>query len=126
HKENYRRPVPKTYSYRYEVNADAGPAGAPLVRAEAAIIEGRYRGRTAQWNVARSVVEPQTYVVKAGYVHPLEDNPMAYPPRSTVNPDHGAAQSTPTPGFPGAAAVAKTLRRTPAPLPAAKRIDAPS
>ncbi len=125
-KENYRRPVPKTYSYRYEVNADAGPDDAPLVRAGAAIIEGRYRGRTAQWNVARSVVEPQTYVVKAGYVHPLEENPMAYPPRMTVNPDHIAAQATRTPGFPGAAAVAKTLRRSPAQPPAPKRIDAPA
>ena len=44
-KENFRRPVPKTYSYRYEVSADAGPAGDPLVRKGAAIIEGRYRGR---------------------------------------------------------------------------------
>jgi hypothetical protein len=120
-KENFRRPVPKTYSYRYEVNADAGPADEPLVRAGAAIIEGRYRGRTAQWNVARSVVEPETYVVKAGYVHPLEENPMAYPPRSVMNPDHVAAQATRTPGFPAG----KSLRpRLPEP-PLSKRFDAP-
>jgi hypothetical protein len=121
-KENFRRPVPKTYSYRYEVNADAGPAGEPLVRAGAAIIEGRYRGRTAQWNVARSMVEPETYVIRAGYVHPLEENPMAYPPRSVVNPDHVAAQATRTPGFPAA----KALRpRPPQPFPP-KRPDAPA
>jgi len=56
-KANFRRPVPKTYSYRYEVNGDTGPAGEPLVHAGAAIIEGRYRGRAATWNIARSIVE---------------------------------------------------------------------
>lgn len=103
-KENFRRPIPKTYSYRYEVIDDAGPAGEPLVRAGAAIIEGRYRGRGATWNVARSVIEPQTYLVRGGYVHPLEDNPMAYPPRSVVSPEAAAAQKHgPTPGFAQAA-----------------------
>ena len=62
-KENFRRPVPKTYSYRYEVTGDAGPAGDPLVREGAAIIESRYRGRGATWNMARSVTDPQTYLV---------------------------------------------------------------
>jgi len=109
-KDNFRRPVPKTYSYRYEVIGDAGPEGAPLVRAGAAIIEGRYRGRGATWNVARSVTEPQTYLVRGGYVHPLEDNPMAYPPRSVISPDVAAAQG-PTPGFP--AAQPKTVRKRP-------------
>jgi hypothetical protein len=109
-KDNFRRPVPKTYSYRYEVVGDAGPEGEPLVRAGAAIIEGRYRGRGATWNVARSVVEPQTYLVRGGYVHPLEENPMAYPPRSVVNPDAVAAAATRTPGFPSAAAVNKAVR----------------
>jgi hypothetical protein len=123
-KDNFRRPVPKTYSYRYEVTGDAGPAGDPLVRAGAAIIEGRYRGRGATWNVARSVVEPQTYLVKGGYVHPLEDNPMAYPPRATVNPDAVAAAATRTPGFPSAAAVNKLVRPRPqVEPPATKRFD---
>jgi hypothetical protein len=112
-KDNFRRPVPKTYSYRYEVIDDAGPAGSPLVRAGAAIIEGRYRGRGATWNVARSVTEPQTYLVRGGYVHPLEDNPMAYPPRSVISPDAALVQG-PTPGFP--AAKPKTVvRQRPAP-----------
>lgn len=97
-KDNFRRPVPKTYSYRYEVINDAGPAGQPLVQAGAAIIESRYRGRGATWNVAHSVTEPQTYLVRGGYVHPLEENPMAYPPRSVIWPD-AAAQQRPTPGF---------------------------
>jgi hypothetical protein len=122
-KDNFRRPVPKTYSYRYEVIGDAGPADAPLVRAGAAIIEGRYRGRGATWNMARSVVEPETYLVRGGYVHPLEENPMAYPPRSVVNPDAVAAAATRTPGFPSAAA-AKVARPQPPVAPAAtKRFD---
>jgi hypothetical protein len=102
-KENFRRPVPKTYSYRYEVVDDAGPAGQPLVRAGAAIIESRYRGRGATWNMARSVTEPQTYLVRGGYVHPLEENPMAYPPRSVLSPE-ASAQQRPTPGFAQSAA----------------------
>jgi hypothetical protein len=122
-KENFRRPVPKTYSYRYEVVGDAGPAGDPLVRAGAAIIEGRYRGRGATWNVARSVVEPQTYLVRGGYVHPLEENPMAYPPRSVVNPDALAAAAQRTPGFPSAAAVNKVVRPKPPVAPPTKRFD---
>ena len=93
-KDNFRRPIPKTYS---EVTGDAGPDGAPLVRAGAAIIESRYRGRGATWNVARSVVQPDTYLVRGGYVHPLEENPMAYPPRSVTNPDAAAAPAR-TPG----------------------------
>ncbi len=113
--DNFRRPVPKTYSYRYEVIGDAGPEGAPLVRAGAAIIEGRYRGRGATWNVARSVTEPQTYLVRGGYVHPLEDNPMAYPPRSVISPE-ASAQQGPTPGFPAAAPKAVVRKR---PIPEA-------
>lgn len=97
-KDNFRRPVPKTYSYRYEVSGDAGPAGEPLVRAGAAIIESRYRGRGATWNVARSVTEPQTYLVRGGYVHPLEENPMAYPPRNAIVPEAIAPRGR-TPGF---------------------------
>jgi len=97
-KDNFRRPIPKTYSYRYEVTGDAGPEAEPLVRAGAAIIESRYRGRGASWNVARSMTESQTYQVRAGYVHPLEENPMAYPPRSAVPPE-ASAQLGPTPGF---------------------------
>jgi len=99
-KANFRRPVPKTYSYRYEVNGDTGPAGEPLVHAGAAIIEGRYRGRAATWNIARSIVEPETYLVRGGYVHPLEENPMAYPPRGAMNPATLAAAAARTPGFP--------------------------
>jgi hypothetical protein len=129
-KENFRRPVPKTYSYRYEVTGDAGPVGEPLVRAGAAIIESRYRGRGATWNVARSVTEPQTYLVRGGYVHPLEENPMAYPPRATVSPE-SIAPKTRTPGF-APSAVNKVVRPAravpePAPTPApTTRFDSPA
>lgn len=80
-KGNYRRSVPKTYSYRYEVVQDAGPANDPLVRAGAAIIDGRYRGRTTAFNISRSMIDDTIYRAEGSYVHPLEDNPMAYPPR---------------------------------------------
>jgi hypothetical protein len=124
-KENFRRPVPKTYSYRYEVTGDAGPAGDPLVRAGAAIIESRYRGRGATWNVARSVTEPQTYLVRGGYVHPLEDNPMAYPPRSAVSPE-AAAPQTRTPGFGVPSTVPKVVRpKVLAETAATARFDSP-
>jgi hypothetical protein len=105
-KENFRRPVPKTYSYRYEVGADAGPLDDPLVRKGAAIIESRYRGRGASWNIGRSMVDPVTYLVKGSYVHPLEDNPMAYPPRSVP----AAEKQTRTPGF-AASSAQKVVRR---------------
>jgi hypothetical protein len=85
-KDNFRRPVPKTFSYRYEVAADAGPNGQPLVRAGAAIIESRYRGRAATWTLARSPVSEETYTVRGGYVHPSPENPMAYPPRTVPEP----------------------------------------
>jgi len=85
-KDNFRRPVPKTYSYRYEVAADAGPAGEPLIGRGAAIIESRYRGRGASWKVARSPVSTESYTVNGSYVHPLPENPMAYPPRTYAVP----------------------------------------
>ena len=113
-RENYRRAVPKTYSYRYEIAADAGPDGNPLIRAGAVIIESRYRGRFATWNVRRSVVEPATFQACGGYVHPLEEHPMAYPPRSVEGP---AATRAPAPGFAESVA-AKLVRRE------AGRIDA--
>jgi hypothetical protein len=131
-KDNFRRPVPKTYSYRYEVIGDAGPAGDPLVRAGAAIIESRYRGRGATWNVARSVTQPETYLVRGGYVHPLEENPMAYPPRSMTSPG-AAVPQTRTPGFPAANKVLRPRvapEVPPAPAPATtvatSRFDSPA
>jgi hypothetical protein len=124
-KENFRRPVPKTYSYRYEVAGDAGPAGDPLVRAGAAIIESRYRGRGATWNVARSVTDPHTYLVRGGYVHPLEDNPMAYPPRSVNSPEAVAPHGR-TPGFAAPPGTAKLVRpRTVKETAPTARFDSP-
>jgi hypothetical protein len=119
-RDKYRRSVPKTYSYRYEVAADAGPEGDPLVRAGAAIIEGRYRGRLATWNIGRSAMEPETYQARGGYVHPLEENPMAYPPRS--NEQEPAIAATRTPGF-AAPTFAMKLRHQTA-LVEPTRIDA--
>ncbi len=85
-KDNFRRPVPKTYSYRYEVAGDAGPAGEPLIARGAAIIESRYRGRGVSWQISRSPVSSETYTVNGSYIHPLPENPMAYPPRTYAVP----------------------------------------
>lgn len=115
-KDNHRRPVPKTYTYRYEVAADAGPPGDPIVRAGAAIIEGRYRGRSASWNVGRSMMDDTTYTAKGSYVHPLEENPMAYPPRQAP----ADVKHMRTPGF--AASAAQKIVRPPA-AAAASRFD---
>jgi hypothetical protein len=106
-KDSHRRPVPKTYSYRYEVGADAGPAGDPIVRAGAAIIEGRYRGRSASWHVGRSTTGEKTYLATGSYVHPLAENPMAYPAPHVP----AAMKQTRTPGF--AASAAQKIRRAP-------------
>jgi hypothetical protein len=95
-KDNFRRPVPKTFSYRYEVAADAGPAGNPLVSRGAAIIESRYRGRGASWQVSRSPVAGEKYTVNGSYIHPLPENPMAYPPRTAEAPPRPAATPTRT------------------------------
>ncbi len=127
-KDNFRRPVPKTFSYRYEVAADAGPAGNPLVSKGAAIIESRYRGRGASWQVSRSPVATEKYTVNGGYVHPLPENPMAYPPRTVPAPaahvpvapapvarPHG----TPTTRFDSRPAVAPAVAKPAAPKPAA-------
>lgn len=85
-KDNFRRPVPKSFSYRYEVASDAGPAGQPLISRGAAIIESRYRGRGASWKIARSPVSDESYTANGSYVHPLPENPMAYPPRTYAVP----------------------------------------
>jgi hypothetical protein len=109
-RDKYRRTVPKTYSYRYEIAADAGPEGDPLVRAGAVIIEGRYRGRLATWNIGRSLLEAKTYQARGGYVHPLEENPMSYPPRSIEQ--EAPAPSTRTPGFTAPPFAAKLRHQT--------------
>jgi hypothetical protein len=122
-KERFRRAVPKTFSYRYEIAVDAGPDADPVIRAGAVIIEGRYRGRAASFTIARSVVDPQTFAARGDYVHPLAENPMAYPPRSVPLP---GGTPMPTPGFTarvmrasaarfGSAAAAAAAKTPPAP-----------
>jgi hypothetical protein len=91
-----------------------------LLRAGAVIIESRYRGRIATWHISRSVVEPATFLARGGYVHPLEEHPMAYPPR---NVEAAEPAATRTPGFAGhdaAAALHRTAaaKASPRPTPA--------
>lgn len=80
-KQRFRRSPPKSYSYRYEIAATAGPPGDPLVNAGAAILETRYRGHSASWKVAQSMMSAQAWSVSGAYVAPLPENPMAYAPR---------------------------------------------
>lgn len=125
-KDNFRRAVPKAYSYRYEIAGDAGPDGEPLVRAGAVIIESRYRGRSATWTVARSPVSSETYTVRGGYVHPLPENTMAYPPRSTPVPVAEVAH-VPTTRFESQPAPRRSgARPTPANEPAYRDKPAPT
>jgi hypothetical protein len=133
-KDNFRRAVPKTFSYRYEVAADAGPAGNPLVQAGAAIIESRYRGRGASWQVSRSPVATEKYTVNGGYIHPLPENPMAYPPRAAAPaPPRVAPQvaprtdTLPTKRFDSRPAAAPApAAATPAPAPIRRGAERPT
>jgi hypothetical protein len=132
-KDNFRRPVPKTFSYRYEVAADAGPAGNPLVSKGAAIIESRYRGRGASWQVSRSPVATEKYTVNGAYVHPLPENSMAYPPRAAAPPPVAAPQRAVAPPHghatierPRVAAETARFDSRPAVVPAPAAAAAPS
>jgi hypothetical protein len=86
-KARFRRGVPKSYSYRYEVAASGGPPDAPLVDAGAGIIEGRYRGRTASWRFSESMLSTRTYTVQGRYVAPARENPLTYPPNAVAPPN---------------------------------------
>lgn len=95
----------KSYSYRYVLGAAVGPAGTGL-RAGAAIIDSRYRGRTASWTI--TFASGETWEATATFVEPRADNPLAYP--DPVVPDFAAEAAA------GAAAAA-AVRPTPPPLP---------
>ncbi len=104
-KSRFRRPVPKSYSYRYEVGASAGPPGAPLVTTGAAIIETRYRGRSVSWNVSTTMFS-EAYLVNGTYVAPAPENPLTYPERTAGAPAPG------TPVKPAATLVDARVQRT--------------
>jgi hypothetical protein len=97
----------KSYSYRYEVGHAAGPADNPLITPGCAIIESRYRGRSASWNVSATVMSTEHYVVNGTFVAPSPENPMTYPPRPADAPDPTIATAPPAPALP----------RTPTPTP---------
>jgi hypothetical protein len=110
-KARFKRVVPKSYSYRYQIGATAGPDGQPLVDAGAAIIETRYRGRAASWNVSASMMSDEKYLVNGSYVAPDPENPMTYPP--------GTVPRTPPP-----AAAPPAAGATPPDEPVEKRVYA--
>jgi hypothetical protein len=75
-KAQFRRAVPKSFSYRYEIASRASSDGAPEVRS---IIETRYRGRAATWTLSRSVVMPEKWTLRGAYLAPNPENPLTYP-----------------------------------------------
>jgi hypothetical protein len=77
-KSQFRRAVPKSYSYRYEVASAAGPGDAPQV---SAVIETRYRGKSASWNLSRSMTSTESWTLNGTYVAPAPENPLTYPDR---------------------------------------------
>ena len=93
-KSQFRRTVPKSYSYRYEVGSATGPGDAPQV---SAVIETRYRGKSASWNLSRSALSRETWTLNGTYVAPAPDNLLAYPPKkppAPVAPETPVAPST--------------------------------
>ena len=70
------------------------------------------------------MTEPQTYLVRGGYVHPLEENPMAYPPRRVISPEAAAPQGR-TPGFAPSAASKVVRPRVTEPATTARFDSAP-
>jgi hypothetical protein len=132
-KAQFRRAVPKSFSYRYEVASAAGPDGAPEVRS---IIETRYRGRAASWTLARSMISPEKWTLNGSYLAPSPENPLVYPSKSEApSPEvtraaqeallaraaaknaAGNAAAAPAPSAPAPSAPAPA---TPAPAPAAR------
>jgi hypothetical protein len=73
-----RHTARKSYSYRYMIPDAVGPDGLVL-RAGAAIIETRYRGRSATWQVR--LASGETWEVSGSFVEPRADNMLAYPER---------------------------------------------
>jgi len=68
-KAQFRRVVTKSYSYRYEVAASA-PDGAPRVNA---VIETRYRGKSATWHVSPSMLSTEGWMLNGTFVEPAAE-----------------------------------------------------
>ena len=111
-KERFRRHGLKSFSYRYEVTAASGPQGEPILESGTAIIETRYRGRSATWSIARSMMDTEHYNVDGTFLEPSADNPFTYPPKTAA-----AAAPPPAPSAP----VAAPASQAPAPPAAALR-----
>ena len=111
-KSQFRRAVPKSYSYRYEVGPATGPGNAPQI---SAVIETRYRGKSASWNLSRSALSRETWTLNGTYVAPASDNLLAYPPKeppeAVVAETQTAPVAPPPPVAPSATAVSAASNR---------------
>jgi hypothetical protein len=114
-KAQFRRAVPKSYSYRYEVGTAAGPDGAPEVRS---IIETRYRGRAASWTLARSMISQEKWTLNGSFLAPSPENPLTYPTSTTEAPSPEVTKAAQQALL--ARAAAKAAK--PAPVPAAPAV----
>jgi hypothetical protein len=74
----------KSYSYRYTIGSVDGAPGGP--QPGCAIIETRYRGRTATWRVDSFRAGGPVWEVGGTFVEPRADNPLAYPPQALARP----------------------------------------
>jgi hypothetical protein len=113
----------KSYSYRYEIGHAAGPADSPLITPGCAIIESRYRGRSATWNISATMMSTEHYVVNGTYVAPSPDNPMTYPPRPADAPDPTIPTGPPAPPLPRTPTPAPLLAPPPPPEPEATGVE---
>jgi hypothetical protein len=46
-----------------------------------AVIETRYRGKSASWNLSRSMTSTESWTLNGTYVAPAPENPLTYPDR---------------------------------------------
>jgi hypothetical protein len=116
-KSQFRRAVPKSYSYRYEVGSATGPDDAPQV---SAVIETRYRGKSASWNLSRSMLSTETWTLNGTFVAPAPENPLTYPAKEPVAPPAAEPAPAPAPAPRSAMAVsaaANVRRADPAEAP---------
>jgi hypothetical protein len=122
-KAQFRRAIPKSYSYRYEVGSASGPdEDAPRV---SAVIETRYRGKSASWNLSRSMLSQEKWTLNGTFVAPAPENPLTYPAKepAPAAPEAAAAPAPAAPAPPPVAPVTPAKAGTPPPARTTPRAD---
>jgi hypothetical protein len=73
-----------------------------------AVIETRYRGKSASWNLSRSMMSTESWTLNGTFVAPAAENPLTYPDRP---PLVRAVPAAPVAPAPVEAAAAPNARR---------------